>query len=160
MGTTLQLLHDTDANLATYTGSNGEMVVSTTDGRPRTMDGATAGGKKLALLADLTPGAWQVPTILSPWIAYGGGFQSPRYRKDTAGMVTVEGLVQAPGGTATASVTIFTLLAGYRPTADYMFICWCGGGAMRVDVKSTGDVIMQACNTAFSSLTGIQFYIA
>lgn len=156
MGTTLQLIHDTDANLNAYVGSAGEVVVSSTDNRPRAMNGSTAGGFKLAMLSDLTPGAWQSPTLASPWIAYGGGFTAPRYRKDSSGLVTIEGLMQAGSGSTTG--TIFTLLAGYRPTSDKMFVCWCGGGAYRLDVKSTGDVVINSGNLVFTSFSGVQFY--
>ncbi|MDE1914751.1 MAG: hypothetical protein KGJ57_17370 [Sphingomonadales bacterium] len=158
MGTLLQLIHDTDTNLDAYTGPMGEMTVSATDGRPRS-SGGVAGGKKLAMLNDLTPGAWATPVLLSPWIAYGGAFEAPRYRIDTSGLVTIEGLVQAPSGTSTTSVSLFTLPAGYRPPATLMFNLWSGGGAYRCDVQADGEVVMQACNTAFSSLSGIRFYV-
>lgn len=104
--------------------------------------------------------AAQLPALASPWINYGGGFQGVRYFRAADGRVTIEGLVQAPGGTATASVTLFTLLAGFRPTADLMFVCWGGGGGFRLDVKANGDVVLQGCNTAFSSLAGVSFFAA
>lgn len=53
MSVQLQLARNTDAGLNSYTGPAGEMVVSTTDWRPRMNDGVTAGGKKLAMQIDL-----------------------------------------------------------------------------------------------------------
>lgn len=98
-----------------------------------------------------------IPTINSPWINYGGGFGGARYFKDAAGVVHIEGLIQAPGGSSTSGVTLFTLLAGYRPADTMMFCTWNGGGAGRIDVDSSGNVIMQSGNTAFTSLSGISF---
>jgi hypothetical protein len=51
MGTPLQLRRDSDAILDAYTGPAGELVISTTDWRPRVQDGATVSGRKLALLS-------------------------------------------------------------------------------------------------------------
>lgn len=99
----------------------------------------------------------QIPTLNSPWINYGAGFGGARYYKDAAGIVHIEGLIQAPGGSSTAGVTIFTLLPGYRPPDTIMAITWSGGGACRFDIDSSGNVIMQNGNTAFTSLTGISF---
>lgn len=71
--------------------------------------------------------------------------------------MTIEGLIQAPGGSSTSGVVLFTLLAGYRPPDTIMAITWSGGGACRFDIDSSGNVIMQNGNTAFTSLTGISF---
>lgn len=104
--------------------------------------------------------AAQVPTINSPWINYGSGFQTARYFKAADGRVTIEGLLQAPGGSSTTDIVLFTLLAGFRPAAQLMFCCYGSGGAYRVDVLANGDVIMRNGNTSSSSLTGISFYAA
>lgn len=98
-----------------------------------------------------------IPSLNSPWINYGGGFGGARYFKDAAGVVHIEGLIQAPGGSPTSGVTLFTLLAGYRPADTMMFCTWNGGGAGRIDVDSAGNVVMQSGNTAFTSLSGISF---
>ncbi len=52
MGAQLQMARNTDAQLDTYTGPPGEVVMSTTDGRLRTHDGVTVGGKKHTMNAD------------------------------------------------------------------------------------------------------------
>jgi hypothetical protein len=77
MGTSLQLIHDTDTNLNAYTGLMGEVTVSTNDGRPRSSAGI-AGGKKLAFLDDFDPQAWQVPSLSLGWIGLGGAWRNPR----------------------------------------------------------------------------------
>lgn len=157
MGTRLQLLKDTDANLDAYTPANGEIVVSTDDSRPRAGDGSTAGGHKLALLSDLTPGDWQIPSLNLSWIGLGGNWQSPRYRIDTAGMVTIEGAMQ--NASASTDGVIFTLLEGYRPSADLIFIGYTAGGPCRWNVYENGDVEVAASNMFFTTFSGIQFYI-
>lgn len=99
----------------------------------------------------------QIPAINAPWINYGGGFGGARYYKDAAGIVHIEGLIQAAPGNPTSGVTLFTLLAGYRPPDTLMFVTYNGGGAGRIDVDSAGNVVMQSGNTAFTSLSGISF---
>jgi hypothetical protein len=157
MGTPLQLRRDADATLDTYTGPDGELVISTTDNRPRVQNGSTAGGIKLAKLSDFAPGAWQTPTLNLSWIGLGGAWQDPQYRKDTSGLVTIRGAMQR----ATASVdgVIFTLASGYRPPKQEFFICYSAGGAFRVNVYPNGDVETSGANMFGSSFGGIQFYI-
>lgn len=98
-----------------------------------------------------------IPTLNSPWVNYGAGFGGARYYKDAAGIVHIEGLIQAPGGSSTSGVTLFTLLSGYRPPDTLMFVTCNSGGAGRIDIDSAGNVIMQSGNTAFTSLSGISF---
>jgi hypothetical protein len=101
----------------------------------------------------------QIPTLNSPWINYGGGFGGARYFKNAQGMVTIEGLIQAAPASPVTAVVVFTLLAGYRPPDTLMFSTWNGGGAGRWDIQANGDVVMQSGNTAFTSLSGISFYV-
>lgn len=157
MGTPLQLRRDTDANLATYTGPAGELTISTTDNRPRVQNGSTAGGLKMAMLSDFTPGTWQTPTLLLSWIQLGGAWQDVSFRKDTSGLVTIRGGMQR----ATASVdgVIFVLPTGYRPTKQETFICYSAGGAYRVNVYPNGNVETSGANMFGSWFGGVQFYI-
>jgi hypothetical protein len=48
IGTTVQRKRDTDANIAAYTGPDGELVVNTTNRSIHIMDGSTAGGTEIA----------------------------------------------------------------------------------------------------------------
>jgi hypothetical protein len=156
MGTQLQLLHDTDTNLDAYTGPVGEVTVSTTDGRPRSSNGA-AGGKKLAFASEVGVLAWQTPTLLLSWIQLGSPWQDVSFRKDASGMVTIRGAMQR----ATSSVdgVIFVLPTGYRPVKQEFFICYSAGGAFRVNVYPNGNVETAGANMFGSSFGGIQFYI-
>ena len=108
----------------------------------------------------LTTPAAQLPSLNSPWINYGGGYLGVQYYKTAEGIVVIEGLVQAPGGSSTSGVVLFTLLPGFRPSGTLMFGPWSGGGSCRIDVTASGDVIIQSGNTAFTSLSGISFIAA
>ncbi|WP_156415301.1 hypothetical protein [Sphingobium baderi] len=108
----------------------------------------------------LTTPAVQLPSLNSPWINYGGGYLGAQYYKTIEGIVVLEGLIQAPGGSSTSGVTLFTLLPGFRPSGTLMFGPWSGGGSCRIDITVDGDVIMQSGNTAFTSFSGISFLAA
>lgn len=103
------------------------------------------------------PGDWQIPTLAGEWLALGGGYQSPRYRINDEGMVTLNGSVQH--ASSDAEVTLFTLLAGFRPPADLIFYVYSAGGACRVNVQADGDVVLTNPNHFGTSLDGIQFYV-
>jgi hypothetical protein len=124
-------------------------------------EAASGQWKNTTLPAGYTPSAPAVliPTLNAPWINYGGGFGSVRYLRNAEGLVTIEGLIQAPGGSPTASVVIFNLLPGYRPPATQIFTTWGGGGSAAFTVEAGGDVVMRTGNTAFTSLCGISFYV-
>lgn len=110
--------------------------------------------------SSLIPPAIQIPTLNSPWINYGSGYLGARYYKTAEGIVFLEGLIQAPSGSGTSGITLFTLLDGFRPTGTLMFGVWSGGGACRIDINEAGEVMMQSGNTAFTSLSGISFVAA
>lgn len=138
-------------------GWNGSTQVPTKDALYDKIDAmdTTIAGKLTG--APIDSGDALIPSLNSPWINYGGGFGGARYYKDACGIVHIEGLIQAPGGSSTSGVTLFTLLAGYRPPDTLMFVTYNGGGAGRIDVDSAGNVVMQSGNTAFTSLSGISF---
>lgn len=156
MGTPLQLRRDTTANIATYTGPNGEMVINTTTKRPHLQDGATAGGLPLAMLSDLTPGAWQTPTLLLGWIGLGGPWQDPQFRKNSSGLVVLRGAMQR--ATSSLDGVVFVLPTGFRPPKQEIFIGWTAGGPMRVNIYPNGDVETSGANMFGSSFSGMQFY--
>lgn len=84
---------------------------------------------------DLVQESWNTPSLSNSWVNYGGAFQDVRYRKDSSGVVHVQGLVKS--GTA---ATVFTLPAGYRPDESLVFATWGGSSAYRLNVASTGEV--------------------
>lgn len=94
--------------------------------------------------------SWIAPTLLNSWTNFGSGFQSARFRRLISGQVEIQGLVT--GGTGPAS-TVFTLPAGYRPTAALVFSTIANNAIARLDVEADGDVRWQAGGTnAFLSL--------
>lgn len=156
MPTQFQLIHLPDATLDTRTGPVGEIVVSDTDGRPRS-SGGVAGGKKIAMLSDLALGAWQTPSLNLGWIGLGGTWADPQYRKDASGLVRLRGAMQH--ATSSSNGVIFTLPTGFRPLKREFFICYGAGGAFRVDVYANGDVETTGANMFGSSFGGIAFFI-
>ncbi|MGO1069634.1 hypothetical protein [Lysobacter sp. CA199] len=89
-------------------------------------------------VADLRKGAWQVPTLTSPWSNYGDAFAAAGYRKD-GGRVQLRGLVKGGAGGS----IVLTLPAGFRPPAQQVFIANCDAASpARVDVRSNGDVLL------------------
>lgn len=55
---------------------------------------------------------WTTPALANSWVAYSGTRPAPRYFKTNDGLVYCEGAVKS-GSSATA--TVFTFPAGYRP---------------------------------------------
>ena len=93
MSTQVQLRRDTAANVAAFTGAQGEVIVDTTNNRLVAQDGATPGGFAAAKLSEVvTLGA----SSLVAQAAHGGGL--------TAGCL--EQLVTLAGATTTSSVQI------------------------------------------------------
>jgi len=58
--------------------------------------------------------AWVEPSLQNGWVNFGGGFANVRYRKD-GNTIHLSG--SAAPGTLTLDTLIFTLPAGYRPSA-------------------------------------------
>ena len=110
-----------------------------------------------AAAVDHSPGAWQVPGLNLGWIGLGGGWGNPRYRKAKDSLVTIEGAMQH--ATASTDGVIFTLLAGYRPAVDLIFIGYSAGGPYRINVYANGNVEVAGSNMFFSSFN-ISFYAA
>jgi hypothetical protein len=109
-----------------------------------------------------TAPVWTTPTLVSGWTALGGAFQTPGYYLDAAGWVHLRGaVINSSGATKAANSIIFTLPAGYRPAAQRAWTTDKAGTTYtRVDVKSTGDVIISVVANIndFAFLDGISFY--
>lgn len=83
---------------------------------------------------------WTNATLGAAWTNYGGGYASARYRR-VNNVVYVQGLIKASSATA-SNTTMFTLPAGYRPSANIIFSSRAAGGVQfRLDVQSAGAVI-------------------
>lgn len=110
-----------------------------------------------ATQADFDPEGWTaVSTFYNSWVNFGSGYANAGYYKDPTGIVRLRGLVKS----GTLSVRMFTLPSGYLP-ADYkIFPTPTGTGYGRIDVNTSGDVILIAGGNAYCSLDVIQFRAA
>ena len=98
-------------------------------------------------------------TLSNSWVVQGAPWQSPIATKTADGTVVVEGLVNS--GTTTAGTVIATLPAGYRPTADSLFVVAANGGFVTLSVEAGGSIkAFTAADGTFTSLSGICFSAA
>lgn len=98
-----------------------------------------------------------VSTFANGWSAYGAGYSTPAYRKDSNGVVHLKGLIQS----GTIGSVAFNLPAGYRPPEHMLFACESSNGSSTfgvTDIQSTGDVTPKVGGNTFFSLDGISFY--
>lgn len=106
------------------------------------------------------PTAWTAPTFAGTWTSLGGGIAPVRYRK-VGSLVHLRGTLTTPGAQV-AGADLFTLPAGFRPTAGtVIFACAASVGYARVDVTTTGLVEVQVAIGAagFLSLDNVRFFI-
>jgi hypothetical protein len=115
------------------------------------------GGASLdTLYAPLTnANAWNVFTLQNSWVAFGGTFAPPSYRKNQIGQVEIKGVCKS--GTMTSGTTvIMNLPAGYRPLEDKIIMVDTNDGTNdvlgRVHIKAaTGDIVYyKGANSHFS----------
>lgn len=126
---------------------------------PRTINGVTFDGTaNITLPEDST--AWAAPTLQtqSPVLNVVGGFVAVGYRKKN-GIVFLQGAIG--GGTNQTNGTtyiLFTLPAGFRPSARVVFSTVCLNNTLgRIDIGADGKVYGVVYNTAGISLSGISF---
>jgi phage minor structural protein len=99
---------------------------------------------------------WIAPTLLNGWVNYGSGYETAGYYKDALGFIHLKGVIKS----GTMGAAAFTLPAGYRPSYKKMFIVPTAGGAGRVDIDTSGNVIVVSYGSAtngYVSLDGIEF---
>lgn len=87
---------------------------------------------------------WVTPT-LTGGANVGGGYVGARYTRLPSGLVVLQGWVTVSNTTAT---TLFTLLAGYRPSSNLACTVgkYAGGmyGVSGLEVRTNGNVIYPA----------------
>lgn len=93
------------------------------------------------------------PTLQGAWVSFGSGYAPARYYRGVGQRVTIEGLIKSG-----ADGLIFNLPAGYRPSADLLFLSYKNGGSVAISVKANGDVSLTNSSPDFSSLSGVSFY--
>ncbi|WP_235297464.1 thrombospondin type-1 domain-containing protein [Portibacter marinus] len=102
-----------------------------------------------------------VTTFSNNYTHYGSGFQDVSYYKHN-GRVFIEGVAGRAAGVIN-NQTIFTLPLGYRPAKAHLFEGRQGTTGCRIDILSTGEVRVIACEQSgsfiFISLSGISFRI-
>ena len=104
---------------------------------------------------------WIGLTFNSYWQDYDNtaDYEDGAYMIDSLGFVHVRGLVETTS--TSAGIEIAQLPVGYRPLKHCVFTQYSADGAVRVDVKSTGDVSVITGftdgNNEWLSLAGITF---
>lgn len=108
--------------------------------------------------------SWRAPSFGTNWSNYASGYDTAGYRMEANGVVRLKGLVKNTSTSATT--TIFTLPAGFCPTASKMFVnvssAATTSGLSRIDITNTGTVtpVVHFSGTGgagFLSLEGITF---
>jgi hypothetical protein len=104
----------------------------------------------------LTPPPWTTPTLQNGWVAFGAGYALPGFCQMTDGTVCLSGVYQS----GTVGI-IFVLPANLWPVTRQTFTVQAAGGTARVDVNTSGNVLLVSYNTggtnASLSLCGIRF---
>lgn len=105
-----------------------------------------------------TQEAWQTPTLINSWVAWGAPFVTAQYRRSTGGVVMLRGVVKNGTG-----AVMFVLPVGYRPD-NYCVIptmsTLTAGVIKSVIVDSVGNVYCNEYDAALMRLDGVAFYAA
>jgi len=119
----------------------------------------TAAGSTINLnmmyVPDSAGATWTKPTLSAGWSTFSSANAAEGYTKSTDGVVTLRGLIK--GGTITNGTVLFTLPAGYRPSATIAFNSICNTTPCRVDVSANGNVLARGFDANWSSLSGVSF---
>ncbi len=101
---------------------------------------------------------WIAPQLAQGWKPYEKNsetpYNPPSFFKDSFGLVHLRGLVEGRGG------AIFTLPIDYRPNFRQLFVVSTYPNAYgRVDILSSGEVILEQGNPSWVSLDSITFRV-
>lgn len=105
------------------------------------------------IAAFLAGSAWDGFNFGTGWANYGSGWNTGQVRK-VGDWVFLRGLVYRFTGSDT---TIATLPSGYRPPAGVIFAVDTNTGHGRVDIDSSGVIVLSAGGSNNVSLSGIFF---
>lgn len=95
-----------------------------------------------------------VPTLQNSWVDYGSVYAGLSYYKTLDNVVVLQGSVKSGTGGL-----IFTLPAGYRPSAQRVFPIVSNNAFGRIDIGSDGNVVANVYNNASVALDGIVFRV-
>lgn len=103
----------------------------------------------------------QDPVFNTNWGNFGGTSAHVTYYSDASQIIHIEGIAKRTGASG-AGETIFTLPVNYRPSADTLFACYDGAGAIaQVGINTSGAVVMASGDASgYVALTGITFLSA
>lgn len=93
------------------------------------------------------------PAFQNSWVNYGAGQMLAKFYKDAGGVVRLTGIVKS----GTLAAAIFTMPAGYRPSADVQFPVSANGLFGYAYVNASGAVVLQSGSTVSVDLTPISF---
>ena len=100
--------------------------------------------------------AWIALPFRSPWVNY-GTYETGGYRKIGDDIVQLRGLISRNSSSIT---TIADLPVGYRPVTANLLLCVATGEPNaygRLDIYTTGQIVISALPTSWVNLSGIQF---
>lgn len=97
------------------------------------------------------------PAYTNSWVAYGGAFAAPAFRKDSDGWVHLRGLAKS----GTLGTALFTLPDGYRPIRDIYAVAMCDANVaayVRV-IASSGQVVVASSTgtNGYASISNVKF---
>lgn len=96
---------------------------------------------------------WTSLSFNTGWTDFGSGHITGRYKK-VGDLVFLSGLVKRTSGGAT---TIATLPLGFRPGGIYLYIMNTDSGAGRIDIDTSGNIVLQSGGVAWVQLNGLVF---
>jgi hypothetical protein len=80
---------------------------------------------------------WTAATLVNSWVNFGGAYVTARYRR-LNGWVQIEGVVKS--GSVTSGTTIFTLPAGFLPSAQLLRPTQANSAFATIQVTAAGAV--------------------
>jgi hypothetical protein len=132
--TQLQFRRGTAAQMATFTGAPGEVVVDTSNNRVVVHDGTTAGGWPAARIAELAPQCGRLSYVSATQI---------KFAPFNGGSVKIAGLLYAipSAGVTTANTSVYVNgTAGQNLAASTLYYVYLfnNAGTLTVDFSATG----------------------
>ena len=95
---------------------------------------------------------WITPTLLNGWVNLGGSNRSAQYRR-LNGVVSITGTLKS--GVTAANTVIFTLPAGFRPSASLYLPTQSANALATINIAANGDITCSV-NVSATTLT-LQF---
>lgn len=132
--TQLQFRRGTAAQMATFTGAQGEVVVDTSNNRVVVHDGATAGGWPAARIAEVSPQSGRLSVVSATQI---------KFAPFNGGSIKIAGLLYAipSAGITAANASVYVSgVAGQNLAASTLYYVYLfnNSGTLTIDFSTTG----------------------